>query len=55
MFVEILDDAKYKFNSGVMILKNNEWTKKIFEDTWNDNTPHGYGGNRRSSYNKREK
>jgi hypothetical protein len=38
-------DAKYKFNSGVMILKNNEWTKKIFQDTWNDNTPHGYGGN----------
>ena len=37
-------DAKYKFNSGVMIIKNNKWSKKIFENTWNTDIRHGYGG-----------
>lgn len=37
-----IKDRKYKFNSGVMIIKNNEWSKKIFEDTWNTEIKHGY-------------
>ena len=37
-----IKDRKYKFNSGVMIIKNNEWSKKIFEDTWNTEIRHGY-------------
>lgn len=40
-----IKDEKYKFNSGVMIIKNNTWSKKIFEDTWNSDVPHGYGRN----------
>ena len=40
-----IKDKKYKFNSGVMIIKNNSWSTKIFEDTWNSDVPHGYGGN----------
>ena len=38
-----IKDSKYKFNSGVMIIKNNGWSKKIFEDTWNTEIKHGYG------------
>ena len=37
-----INDRTYKFNSGVMIIKNNEWSKKIFEDTWNTEIRHGY-------------
>ena len=36
---------KHKFNSGVMIIKNNNWSKKIFNDTWNTDIRHGYGKN----------
>ena len=39
-----IHDRKYKFNSGVMIIKNNQWSKKIFEDTWLKDVKHGYGG-----------
>jgi hypothetical protein len=34
--------SKYKFNSGIMIIKNNTWSKKIMEDTWNKDVKHGY-------------
>lgn len=37
-----IKDRKYKFNSGIMIIKNTDWSKKIFEDTWNKDTKHGY-------------
>jgi lipopolysaccharide biosynthesis glycosyltransferase len=39
-----INDRKYKFNSGVMIVKNTPWSKQIFEDTWNKDIKHGYGG-----------